>query len=117
MHPYIIAEIPGLELENDYDNTVVPALKQEEEPIKDMAKWAEDVGNNFDHGNIVHKTREHIKVVDEIIEKYSGSEYDFYEDGDYTPRMVKIEDSDSRDDRSEVDRDKNQDDVLIENIY
>ena len=36
VHPDIIAEIPGVELENDYENTVGPALHLEEEPIKYM---------------------------------------------------------------------------------
>ena len=50
-----------------------------------MVQRAEDDRNNFDHGNIFHKTHDQIKVVDDIIEIhfYCDSEYD--EDGDYIP--------------------------------
>ena len=67
MHPDIIAEIPGVELENDYDSTVVPALQLEEDHIKDMAQRAEDTRKNFDNGKNVHKTHNHIKGVDDAI--------------------------------------------------
>ena len=54
--------------------------------------------------------------MDEVIEIDSDSDSDYDKDGDYIPRMVKIEESDSRDDGSKVYPDKNQYDVLIENI-
>ena len=71
---------------------------------------------NFDHGNIVNKTHEQIKGVDDVIEIDYDFDFDYDEDGDYIPRMIKREDSDSRDDIPEVDPDKNQDDVLIEDV-
>ena len=72
-----------------------------------MAHRAEDARNNFYRGKNVHKTHDHIKGVDEVIEMDSDSDFDYDKDDDYTPRMVKIEDSDSRDDVPEVDSDKN----------
>ena len=54
--------------------------------------------------------------MDDVIEIYSDSDSDYYEEGDYIPRMVKREDSDSRDDGSEVDLDNNLDGVSIEDI-
>ena len=100
MHPDIIAEIPGVKLENDYNNTVGPALQLEEEPIKDMAQCAEYDRKNFDQGKNVHKTHEQIKGVDNVIEIDSDSDFDYDEYSDYTPRMVKREDSDSKYDGS-----------------
>ena len=47
---------------------------------------------------------------------YSDSDSYYDKDSYYIPIMVKIEDSDSRDDRSEVESDKNQYDVLIEDV-
>ena len=84
--------------------------------IKDMAQHAEDARNNFDHGKNVHNTHDHIKGVDDVIEVDSGSDSDYDEDGDYIPRIVKREDSDIRDYEYEVDPDKNQDDVFIEDV-
>ena len=92
------------------------ALQLEEEPIKYIAQQAENARNNFDHGKNVHKTHDQIKGVDDIIEIDSKSDSDSYEDADYIPRMVKREDSDSRYDGSEVDPEKNQDDMLIEDV-
>ena len=54
--------------------------------------------------------------MDDVIEIDSDSDYDYDEDGNYILRMVKIEDSDSRDDGSEVNPDKNQCDVLIKDV-
>ena len=53
--------------------------------------------------------------MDDAIEIYSDSDYEYYED-DYTPRMVKWEDSSSGDDGYELDPDENQDDVLVEDV-
>ena len=116
MHPDIIAEIPGVKLESDYKKTVVPALQLEEEPIVDMAKRDEGVRKNFDRVNNFHKTHDQIKGMDDIIEIYSDSDSDYDDDRYYIPRTVKIEYSNSRDDRSEVDQDKNWYDVLIEDV-
>ena len=81
-----------------------------------MAQRAEDARNNFYHGNNVHKTHEQIKGVYDVIEINSDSDSDCDEDGDYIPRTVKKEDSDSRDDGSELYPDKNQNDVLDKDI-
>ena len=93
-----------------------PALNLEEEPIKDMSHPAKDNIRNFDHGKNVHKTHDHIKGVDDVIEIDSESDSDYDEDGDYIPRTVKREESDSRDYESEVDPGKNKHDVLIEDV-
>ena len=111
-----IAEITGLELENDYENTVGPALQLEEEPIKDMAQRAEDYRICFDHGMNVHRAHDHFKGVDDIIEIDCDSDSDYDEYGDYIPGTSRIEYYDSRDYRSEVDPDKNQDGVFIEDV-
>ena len=58
MHTDVIADIPGVELENDYKNTVGPALQLEEEPIKDIVQRDEDDRKNFDRGNNVLKTHD-----------------------------------------------------------
>ena len=81
-----------------------------------MAQSAEDDRKNFDHGKNVHKTHDKIKGVDDIIEIDSDSDSDYDEYGDYIPIKAKREDSDSRDDGSEVDPDKNQDGVLIKDV-
>ena len=54
--------------------------------------------------------------MDDVIEIYYNSDSDYDEDGDYIPKMVKGEDSNSRYDGSEVDADDNLDDVLIEDV-
>ena len=115
MHTYIIDEITGVELENDYKNIVGTVMQLEKEPIKDMAQRAEDARNNVYSGNNVHKTHYHIKEVDDVIEIYSDSDYDHDED-DYIPSMVKREDHESRDDGSEVDPEENQYDALVEEL-
>ena len=61
MNPDIITEISGVELENDNENTVGPALQLEEESIKDIAQRTEDARKNFDHGNNFQNTHYHIK--------------------------------------------------------
>ena len=81
-----------------------------------MSQRAEDARKNFDHGKNVHKTHDQIKGVDDVIEIDSDSESEYDKDGAYIPRVVKIEDSDSRDDEYEVDIDKNQNDVFIEDV-
>ena len=116
MHTDIIAEIPGVELENGYNNTVDTALQLEKEPIKVMAQNYEYARNNFDHGKNVHKIHDQIKGLDDVIEIDSDSDSDYNEDGDYIPRMVKIEDCESIDEGSEVYPDNNQDDVFIEEV-
>ena len=75
-----------------------------------------DARKNSDHGKNVHKKHDQIKWMDDVIEiNYdSDSEYDEYEN--YIPITFKREDSDSRDDGSEVDPYNNQDDVLIEDV-
>ena len=81
-----------------------------------MAQRAADARKNFDIGKNFHKKHDHIKGVDDIIviDSDSDSEYDEYDD--YVPRMFKIEDSDSRDDGSEVYPYEKQDDVLIGDV-
>ena len=105
-----------MELKNDYKNIVGPAMQLEGEPIKDMAQRAEDARKNFDHGKNVHKTHDQIKGLDEVIEIDYDSDYDYDKDGDFTPRMVKREDSDSRYELYDVDPEKNQDDIFIEDV-
>ena len=81
-----------------------------------MAHRAEDTRKKFYHGNNFHKKYYHIKGLDDAIENDSDSESDYDEDSDYISKMVKREDSDSIDDRSEVDLYENQYDVLIEDL-
>ena len=76
MHPNIVAEIPGVELENYYDNISGPVLQLEKEPVKEMAQRAEPARENFGLGMNVHKTNDHIKGVDEVIEIDSDSNSD-----------------------------------------
>ena len=54
--------------------------------------------------------------MDDVIEIDFDSDSDYDEDGDYIPKMVKREYSDSRYDRSEVDNDENKYDLLIEDV-
>ena len=84
-----------------------------------MAQHPEDSRNNFYHGKNFYKTHDQIKGVDDVIEIDSDSDSDsnYDEDVDYIPILVKREDSDSRDDRSEVDPENNQNDVLIEDLH
>ena len=35
IHPDVISEIPGVELESEYENTVGPALLDDVDPVKD----------------------------------------------------------------------------------
>ena len=105
MHPDIVSEILGVELKNNYYNTVFPEMHLEEEPITCMEQRAEEDRNNLDHGSNVYKTYYHIKGVDDIIEIDSDNESDYDEGNYYIPRMVRRKDSDSRDYGSEVDPD------------
>ena len=117
MHPYIIADIPGVELENNYKKIFGHVLQLEEEPVKDMAQHAAAVKKNFDPGKKVHTTHDQIKVVDEVIESNSDSDSESdYDEDDYTPRMINREDSDSSNNGSEVDPDESQDDVLVVDV-
>ena len=88
MHPYIIAEIPGVQLENDYKNIMGLVLQLEKDTIEDMAQRAADIRKKFDIGKNVHKTHDYIKRVDGVIEIDSYSDSDYDESG-YIPRMVK----------------------------
>ena len=54
--------------------------------------------------------------MNDVIEIDFDPDFDYDEDGNSIQRTVKIEDSDSRDDGSEVDTDKNQYNLLIENV-
>ena len=53
-----------------------------------MAQRAAAARENFDLGKTVHKTHHQIKGVYDVIEIYSDSESDYYED-DYIQIMVK----------------------------
>ena len=79
-----------------------------------MSQRDEDSRKNFGHGNNFHKTHDHIKGVDDVLEIDSESDSDYDEDSDCIPKTVKREYSDSKNDGSEVDPDNNQYDVLIE---
>ena len=81
-----------------------------------MAQRAEDSRKNYDLIKNFHKTHDHIKGVDGIIEIDSDSDSYYDKDSDYIPRMVKREDSDGIYDGSEVDPYKNKDDVFIEEV-
>ena len=82
-----------------------------------MAQRAAAVRNNFDPGKKVHTTHDQIKVVDDVIESNSDSDSESdYDEDDYTPRMINREDSDSSNSGSEVDPDKSQDNVLVEDV-
>ena len=54
--------------------------------------------------------------MNDVIEIDFDPDFDYDEDGNSIQRTVKIEDSDSRDDGSEVDTDKNQYNLLIGNV-
>ena len=97
MHPDIIADITGVKLENDYENTVGPELQLEEEPIKYMAQCAGDDRKNFDQGKNAHKTHEQIKGVDNVIEIYLSIDLEEDDDDDsvYMSNLFKQEDIDS----------------------
>ena len=84
-----------------------------------MAQRAAATRENFDFGNNIDKKHDQIKGLDDVIEIDSDSDSDsnYDEDVDYIPILVKREDSDSRDDRSEVDPENNQNDVLIEDLH
>ena len=80
-----------------------------------MEQHAEEARKNSDVVKNVHKTHDHIKEVDYVIEiDYDSDSYSNYdEDDDYIPKMVKTEDSDSRDEGYKVDPEKNQYGMLI----
>ena len=80
-----------------------------------MAQRAANVRKNFDPGKKVHTTHDHIKGVDDVIEINYDS-YSDYDEDDYTPRMINREESDSSNSGSEVDPDKSQDNVLVEDV-
>ena len=90
-------------------------LKSEEEYVKDMEQCAADARENFDLLKNVHNTHDHIKGLNDIIEIDSDYDSDYYDD-DYITRMVNRKDSYIRDNRYAVDPDKNQDDVLVEEL-
>ena len=53
MHPDIVSEILGVELKNNYYNTVFPEMHLEEEPITCMEQRVEEDRKNLDHGSNV----------------------------------------------------------------
>ena len=54
VHPDNIANIPRVELENDYKNIVGHVLQLEEDNVKDMAQSSAAARENFDAGKNVH---------------------------------------------------------------
>ena len=81
-----------------------------------MSQRTADTRKNFDLVKNIYKNHYHIKRVHDVIYIDSESDSGYDEDDEYIPRMVKIEDSDSRYDRSKVDPEKNQYDALIEDV-
>ena len=67
IHLYVIAEIPGVELESDYENTVGAALLDDVDPVKDSIYRAVESKTHFDMGkhNIISHSK--IKGVDDVI--------------------------------------------------
>ena len=91
MHPDVIAEITGVELESDYENTVGPALLYDVDPVKDAIEQAAVSKKHFDMGkhNIISYSR--IKGVYDVIEVGSGSDSEEDDDDDsvYIPKLLK----------------------------
>ena len=67
IHPYVIAEIPGVELESDYENTVGAALLDDVDPVKDIIERAVESKKHFDMVNHNIMSHSQIKRVDDVI--------------------------------------------------
>ena len=91
IHPYVIAEIPGVELESDYENTVGAALLDDVDPVKDSIEQAVESKKHFDMGNHNIMSHSQIKVVDDAIETDSDSDSEEDDNGDsvYIPKLLK----------------------------
>ena len=93
----MVAEIPGVGLESDNENTVRPALLDDVDTVKDSIEQDAAAKNIFDMGkhNIISHSK--IKGVDDVIEVDSDIDSEEYDNDDsvYTPKLLKQEDVDS----------------------
>ena len=103
IHPDVIAEIPRVELERDYENTVEPALFDDVDPVKDRIEQAAAAKKHFDMYEHNIMSHSQIKMVDDVIEIDSDSDSEEYDDDDsfYVPKLLKQEDVDIIDDESD----------------
>ena len=103
IHPDVIDEIPGVELESDYENTMGTALLDDVDLVKDSIEQAAAAKKHFDMGKHNIMSHYQIKGVDDVIEIDSGndSEEDDNDDSAYMPNLSKQEDVDSSDDDSD----------------
>ena len=103
IHPNVIAEIPGVELESNNGNTVEPVLLDDVYLVKDIIQQAATAKNCFDMGKQKTMSHSQIKGVDDVIEIDSDSdlEEDYNNDSAYMPKLLKQEYVDSSDDKSD----------------
>ena len=64
----MLAEITGVELESNYENTVGTALLDDVDPVKGSIEQAAAAKIVFDMGNQNIMSYSHIKGVDDVIE-------------------------------------------------
>ena len=99
----MIAEIPGVDLENDYENIVGPELLDNIYPVKDTIEQAAAAKIFFYMGKHNIMSHSNIKGVDDVIEIDSDSDSDEDDDDDrvYMPKLLKQEYVDSSDNESD----------------
>ena len=92
-----------MELESNYENTVGTALLDDVDPVKDSIEQAAAAKKHFDMEKHNIMSYSQIKGVDGVIEIDSNSESEEYDDDDsvYMPKLLKQEDVDSSDDKSD----------------
>ena len=118
IHPNVIAEIPGVELESNNGNTVEPVLLYDIYLVKDSIEQAATAKNCFDMGKQKIMSHSQIKGVDDVIEIDSDSdlEEDDINDSTYMPNLLKQEyvdrSEDKLDNTSVRDNPEDQNDVV-----
>ena len=123
MHLDVIAEIPGVELEINYKESVGPALFDKVDPVKNIIEQAHVAKRTFDLGKNGTVSHSEIKGVDDVIEIDSDSDLDD-DDNKYSVyhlKLMKQEDADISDNmaNSESDQDTGEDnpsEVIVEYI-
>ena len=90
IHPDVISEIPGVELESEYENTVGPALLDDVDPVKDSIQQAAAAKKCFYMGKHNIMSHSQIKGVDDIIgiDSDSDSEEDDNDDSVYMKKSL-----------------------------
>ena len=87
----MISEIPGVELESDYENTVGPTLLDDADTVKGSIEQYATAKKHSDMDKHNIMSHSQIKVVNDVIkiDSDSDSEEDDDDDSAYMPKLLK----------------------------